>query len=131
VPVIDIEAAREKRRLGDIDGAVKTSREAFDYLMDNGGMLWHGSAITVLVEALLARGGESDLREAQDAIDRLDGVPTDPGFVFHALAVLRLRALLATARGDDVSYCDYGDRYRAMATSLGFEGHMKWAEAMP
>ena len=131
VPVIDIEAAREKLRLGDIDGAVKTSREAFDYLMDNGGMLWHGSAITVLVEALLARGGESDLREAQDAIDRLDGVPTDPGFVFHALAVLRLRALLATARGDDVSYRDYRDRYRAMATSLGFEGHMKWAEAMP
>ena len=131
MPVTDIEAAREKLRLGDIDGAVKTSREAFDYLMDNGGMLWHGSAITVLVEALLARGGESDLREAQDAIDRLDGVPTDPGFVFHALAVLRLRALLATARGDDVSYRDYRDRYRAMATSLGFEGHMKWAEAMP
>jgi adenylate cyclase len=131
VRVIDIEAAREKLRLGDIDGAVKTSREAFDYLMDNGGMLWHGSAITVLVEALLARGGESDLREAQDAIDRLDGVPTDPGFVFHALAVLRLRALLATARGDDVSYRDYRDRYRAMARSLGFEGHMRWAEAMP
>ena len=131
MPVTDIEAAREKLRLGDIDGAVKTSREAFDYLMDNGGMLWHGSAITVLVEALLARGGESDLREAQDAIDRLDGVPTDPGFVFHALAVLRLRALLATARGDDVSYRDYRDRYRAMARSLGFEGHMKWAEAMP
>jgi adenylate cyclase len=131
VPVIDIEAAREKLRLGDIDGAVKTSREAFDYLMDNGGMLWHGSAITVLVEALLARGGESDLREAQDAIDRLDGVPTDPGLVFHALAVLRLRALLATARGDDVSYRDYRDRYRAMARSLGFEGHMDWAREMP
>jgi adenylate cyclase len=131
VPVFDIEAAREKLRLGDIDGAVKTSREAFDYLMDTGGMLWHGSAITVLVEALLARGGESDLREAQDAIDRLDGVPTDPGFVFHALAVLRLRALLATARGDDVSYRDYRDRYRAMARSLGFEGHMDCAREMP
>jgi hypothetical protein len=26
---------------------------------------------------------------------------------------------------------DYRDRYRAMATSLGFEGHMQWAEAMP
>jgi len=26
---------------------------------------------------------------------------------------------------------DYRDRYRALATSLGFEGHMKWAEAMP
>jgi adenylate cyclase len=66
----------------------------------------------------------------QDAIDRLDGVPTDPGFVFHALAVLRLRALLARARGDEAAYRDYRDHYRAMATSLGFEGHMEWAEAM-
>jgi hypothetical protein len=28
-------------------------------------------------------------------------------------------------------YRDYRDRYRAMATSLGFEGHMQWAEEMP
>jgi adenylate cyclase len=40
-------------------------------------------------------------------------------------------ALLAYAKGDDTTYRDYRDRYRAMATSLGFEGHMKWAEAMP
>jgi hypothetical protein len=26
---------------------------------------------------------------------------------------------------------EYRDRYRTMATSFGFEGHMKWAEAMP
>ena len=45
--------------------------------------------------------------------------------------LLRLRALLARARGDETGYRDYRDRYRAMATSLGFEGHMKWAEAMP
>jgi len=38
---------------------------------------------------------------------------------------------LAGALGDEVAYRDYRDRYRAMATSLGFEGHMKWAEAMP
>ena len=42
-----------------------------------------------------------------------------------------MRALLARARADDTSYRDYRDRYQAMATSLGFEGHMKWAEAMP
>jgi adenylate cyclase len=35
------------------------------------------------------------------------------------------------AQGDDPAYRDYRDRYRAMAASLGFEGHMKWAEAMP
>jgi hypothetical protein len=39
-------------------------------------------------------------------------------------------ALLAKAHGDEAGYRDYRDRYRALAASLGFEGHMKWAEAM-
>ena len=33
--------------------------------------------------------------------------------------LLRLRALLAHAHGDETGYRDYRDRYRAMATSLG------------
>ncbi len=45
--------------------------------------------------------------------------------------MLRLRALLARTRGDDAIYRNYRDRYRDMATSLGFEGHMYWAEEMP
>ena len=45
--------------------------------------------------------------------------------------LLRMRALLARAQDDDAGYRDYRDRYRAMATSLGFEGHIAWAEAMP
>jgi hypothetical protein len=69
--------------------------------------------------------------EAQAAIERLAAAPTDEGLVLRDIWLLRLRALLAKARGDEASYCDYRDRYRAMATSLGFEGHMKWAEAMP
>lgn len=44
--------------------------------------------------------------------------------------LLRLRALLARARGDDAAYRDYQDRYRAMAESLGFEGHTAMAEAL-
>ena len=44
--------------------------------------------------------------------------------------VLRLRALLARAGGDDHAYRDLVIRYRAMANSLGFEGHIAWAEAM-
>ena len=35
------------------------------------------------------------------------------------------------AAEDEASYRNYRDRYRAISTSLGFEGHMKWAEAMP
>jgi hypothetical protein len=45
--------------------------------------------------------------------------------------LLRLRALLARAYGDEAAYRDYRDRYRSMAASLGFKGHMKRAEAMP
>ena len=50
-----------------------------------------------------------------------------PGYVLHEIWLLRLRALLAQAHGDESAYCDYRDRYRAMAISLGFEGHMQWA----
>jgi hypothetical protein len=45
--------------------------------------------------------------------------------------LLRLRALLARAHGDAVAYADFRDRYRDMARTLGYEGHIAWAEAMP
>ena len=48
----------------------------------------------------------------------------------HKLPLLRMRALLARAHGDDIVYRDYRDRYRDMAKTLGFEGHIAWAEAM-
>jgi hypothetical protein len=51
--------------------------------------------------------------------------------VIRDIWLLRLRALLARARGDETGYLDHRDRYRALATSLGFDGHMAWAEAMP
>jgi hypothetical protein len=41
-----------------------------------------------------------------------------------------LRAQLAHARGNHASYRAFRDRYRAMAMSLGFEGHIAIAEAM-
>ena len=43
---------------------------------------------------------------------------------------MRSRALLARARGDAPAYTDFRNRYRDMARTLGFEGHMKWAAAM-
>jgi hypothetical protein len=44
---------------------------------------------------------------------------------------LRLRALLARVHGDATAYTHFRDRYRDMARTLGFEGHIAWAEAMP
>ena len=64
-------------------------------------------------------------------VDRLAAVPTELGFVVNDVWLLRLRALLAQARGDDITYREYRDRYRDMAKELGFEGHIAWAEEMP
>jgi adenylate cyclase len=77
----------------------------------------------VLVEALLQRGSGTDLREARAAIERLAAAPTDTGFVLQETWPLRMSALLARAEGDEAAHRDYRDRYRAMAASLGFEGH--------
>jgi adenylate cyclase len=107
------------------------SGAVIERLFETGHMIDRGPATAVFVESLLRRGAAADVRDAHAAIDRLAAVPIEPGFVSHELPLLRLRALLARARGDETGYCDYRDRYRAMATALGFEGHMKWAEAMP
>jgi adenylate cyclase len=41
------------------------------------------------------------------------------------ISLLRLRALLAGAGGEEAAYRDYRDRYREMAKSLGLAGHIK------
>src|SRR5882757_4950900 len=107
-------------------------RAAVDHLVRDGKLLeWGVPATGVLVETLLERGADGDVAEAEAAITRLADAPADDGIAIREIWLLRLRALLAQAHRDEASYCDYRDRYRAMATSLGFEGHMKWAEAMP
>ena len=63
-------------------------------------------------------------------MDRLALAPADNGWVIRDLMLLRLRALLAQARGATARYRDLVERYRTMATSLGYEGHVVWAEAM-
>jgi hypothetical protein len=103
-------------------------RAAVDHLFREGRLL--GSA-GVLVETLLDRGTDDDVAEAEAAIARLAAAQGDEGRVIREVWLLRLRALLAQAHGDDTAYRHYRDRYRAMATSLGFEGHMEWAEGMP
>ena len=131
VPFVDVHSAMRKLQTTDVDGAIDVARVAIDNLFASGGMIWRGLATTVLVESLLRRGTDADIVEAHAAIDRLAAVPTDPGFVMYEVPLLRMRALLARAHGDEAAYRDFRDRYRAMATALGFDGHMKWAEAMP
>ena len=131
VRTVDTEIAKEKARTGDIDGAIQLARAVVDYTFDAGDALSLGEATRVLVESLLQRGTNADLKEAQAAIDRLAAEPTDPGFVLFEVPLLRLRALMARARGDAATYAQFRDRYRDMAKTLGFEGHIALAETMP
>lgn len=97
---------------------------------DTGEMIFRGPATAALVEALLARGSATDLDEAQKAIDRLAAVPTEPGFVLHELAVLRMRALLARARGDEPGYRELVQRLAAGARAAEFMGYLAQAQQM-
>lgn len=109
--LIDIHLARERRRLGDIDGSIELAR----------------TARTEYLRSLLFRGTEADLIEARDVTNGLAATPTGPGAIIYEVWLLRMRALPAQAEGDDATYRDHRDRYRKMASDLGFEGHMKWA----
>ena len=71
------------------------------------------------------------MAEAEAAIERLAAAPAEEGLLMRDIWLLRLRALVARARGDEAAYRDDRDRYRDMAKTLGFEGHIAWAEAMP
>ena len=62
-------------------------------------------------------------------IATLEAAPAE-GSVIRDIWLLRMRALVARACGDEPGYRELRDRYRDMATTLGFEGHMEWAEAM-
>jgi class 3 adenylate cyclase len=132
LPIINICLAREWSRRGDRDGAIPLMRAAVDHLFrDERLLLWGTPATCVLVEKLLDRSADGDLAEAEAAIEHLAAAPADEGLVIRDIWLLRLQALLARAHGGDTAYRDYRDRYRDMAKTLGFEGHIGWAEAMP
>lgn len=130
LPLVHVYFARERARRGDRDKAIPLMRAAVDHLFREGRLRFWGPAATgVLVDTLLDRGTDGDVTEAQSAIARLAAAPAD-GVAVRDIWLLRLRALLARAHGDDERYRDYRDRYRDMAKTLGFEGHIDWAEAM-
>jgi hypothetical protein len=97
--------------------------------LETGGGLDFATATSVLVESLLARGGVVDLDEARSAVDTL-AEATSLGFALYELPLLRMRALLASATGDEERYRDYADRYLTAAQTAQFEGHMETAHAM-
>jgi hypothetical protein len=129
LPLVDIYLAREQARQGDADGAIPIMRASVDAIFANGQFEYSVMCTSSLVEALLDRAADGDVEEAEAVIARLATAPVRDLAVCD-IALLRLRALLARARGDGTAYRQLSDRYHAMASNLGFEGHMALAQAM-
>lgn len=132
LPIVEVFAARETARQGDGGAALPAVRAAANHLFRQEHLLlWGIPATAVLVEILLDRGADADMAEAEAAIDRSVDAPADEGLLMRGIWSLRLRALLARARGDAVAYLHFRDDYRGMAKTLGYQGHIAWSEAMP
>ena len=102
LPIVNVYVARERARRGDRDEAIPLMRAAVDHLFREGRLLlWGIPATGVLVETLLDRGADGDVAEAEAAITRLADAPADDGLVIREIWLLRLRALLARAHGDE------------------------------
>jgi hypothetical protein len=130
LPMLDLYIARDQARRGDPDDVLPSMRESADQLFASRHYAYTLIATSLLVETLLQAGNDNHLSEAQTAIDRL-AASVEERQPIRDITVLRLRTLLAKARNDDAAYRDLRERYRAMANSLGYEGYISWAAAMP
>jgi class 3 adenylate cyclase len=130
LPVADLYSGWALAKLGDADAGIPIMRDAVDKLFATTKLAWCPAATGLFVEVLLKRASASDSREAETAVLRLAKAAVDDVPV-RDIWLLRSRALLADANNDPSDYQTFRDRYRKMATDLGFEGHIAWAEEMP
>ena len=82
-------------------------------------------------DAAQPQAADTDVAEAEAALELLAAVPAEDDLVMRDVWVLRSRTLLAKARGDAAEYARLRDSYRDMVRALEFDGHVAWSEAMP
>jgi adenylate cyclase len=128
LPLFETYLALELADRGEVDAALERWRVIAEGMERAGAMSNLDLPLMFAAEQLLARG---DCEEAAREIDRLAVLGEELDWGSRELAALRLRVLLAQARGNDAAYRDLREQYRAMANDLGFEGHMAWVAEMP
>ncbi len=129
VPVTALWVASERARVDDRDAAITMMRDAIDELYEDGRIGYCLAGMGILTEALIERGVGDDMTEAEAVIGRIANMKVGEVWAIREVTVLRLRAVLARARADP-SALDVVRRYRAVAESHGYEGHIAWAAAM-
>lgn len=130
MPIADVCLARAATDRGQ-GGAIPLARSTLDHLIRAGQLAsWGAVAAGLLVESLLERNRDDDLIEAEAVIERLAAAPADDGLAVRDIWLMRLEAMLARARGQSSRYLRNRGRYRDTAKTLGFEGHIDWAETL-
>lgn len=122
IPVADFCSAAQRCRQGERDAVLPVIRDAVADLHRAGRPFFGVLGVRALVETLVDGGDAADLDEAERAIEFLTSWLGDTGSAVVAVTELRLRALLARSRGDDVAYRVLAERYRAMTRALDFDG---------
>ncbi|OBI77513.1 adenylate/guanylate cyclase domain-containing protein [Mycobacterium sp. E740] len=130
VTFMDALVGLDRANRGDFSAAIPLIRGAAETMFARRQYTYWIPVAGFLVDALLKRNADGDTAEAAAAIDELERAPLE-GAVIRDIWLLRLRALLANARGDDTAYRELRERYWTMADDLGYEGHQKWAAVMP
>ena len=133
LPIVEVSLARDRARSGDRDDAIPRMRADVDHLFREGRLLgWGVPATGVLVETLLDRGAESDVAEAEAAITRLAAAPADDGAGYpRKSGCCGCTLYWHTPRATTPPTATIGTATVRWRESLGFEGHIAWAEAMP
>ena len=106
-------------------------RTALGLLFERDQFAWGIATSAIFVETLLDRGGEGDLTEAEEVTDRMEAAPLEMASECLDLWLLRMRACSPTPAAKRVSTVTIGTAIARLAASLGFEGHMQWAQEMP
>ncbi|MEZ0339544.1 AAA family ATPase [Mycobacterium sp. pV006] len=123
--------ARSMAQRGDLSGAINNVRGSISDMRAAGEVLSMGVATSILVESLVKRGSAGDLAEATAAVDQLSSATAASGLALYRVPMLRLRALLAEAVGDDDGRHTYLDRARAAAATSDYELPQTATEIFP
>jgi hypothetical protein len=132
LPLVNAYLAQAMAGHGDRDSAITLMRSAVNDLARQRQLLgWGIPATGLLVSALLDRRTNDDVAQAKAAVAELERASAEEDLAMREIWVVRLQALLARADGEDTVYRDYRDRHRDMAKTLGYQGHIDWAETLP
>jgi adenylate cyclase len=130
LPLAELYIARNGIWTGDYRSGVTEMQRCLDAIFDNRQSMYGTGATALLVDVLVSRGSDADLLLADAAVDNLEAAGAEgPSFACDIM-VLRLRTVIAEARGD-AAYAGLRDRYRTVAGFSGFAGHIAWSEALP